>query len=153
MTNGLIALHGIAGIVAFGMLVFPGIYFDRIARTGNIPAIRSAFGIAVIRAKIGGPLALATGLFGLWIAYKAGYSLTAGWLIASYIVFVVVMAIGIAYHSRWEQKTLALAQASPDAAPSAELRAHLESGTNSLLSVVSALLWVSLFYLMIARPF
>jgi uncharacterized membrane protein len=148
-----IAVHALVGILAFGILALPGFYFARIAKSRNVAAIRVAFAIAVKRGRIGGPLAILTSLFGIWVAYAAGYSLSAGWLIASYVVVAILVALGLGVHARWEAKVYKLALASSESAASPELRAAIDSPLDDVLNWVSLALWFALFYLMIFRPF
>ena len=153
MLTSTLAVHGILGIVAFGALMFPGMYFGQIAKTENVAAIRAAYTIAANRGKIFGPMVIVAALFGFWVAAQAGIPLTSGWLIASYVVVVILMALGFGFHARLDMQTLAAAQASPLDKPSPELLAAIHNPMHNALNIASGLLWVVLFYLMIAKPF
>jgi uncharacterized membrane protein len=115
--------------------------------------IRSCFSLAVTRGKIFGPLTMVAALFGIWVAFQMGIPLNTGWLIASYIVFVLLFIIGVGFHARWEVKVLALAQASPLDAPTPELMTAIHDPLEAALHWVSVALWIALFYFMIAKPF
>jgi len=131
----------------------PGMFFAKIAETENVAAIRSAFPIAAARARVFGPMTLLVAIAGFWAAHVAGIPLTAGWMIASYVVFAVTFLIGAGYHARWENKVLNLAMASPLDAPSAELKAAIHDPLGPVFGYASLALWAALFYLMIAKPF
>lgn len=100
-----------------------------------------------------GPLALLTALVGLIVAWRYQIPLASGWLIATYIAFVLVIALGIGYHSRRELRIAALAQTSPEAAPSPELSAAIDDPMSVPAMWVSALLWILIIWLMVAKPF
>ena len=148
-----IAIHAILGIFAFGALQFPGMYFAQIAASGNVGAIRQAFPIAQTRGKIFGPLTIVVALLGIWVAVQHGIPLTTGWLVASYVTYAIMLIVGLGFHSRWEAKINALAQASPLDAPSPELQAAINDPLEKTLKWVSAVGWIVLFYFMIAKPF
>lgn len=153
MTALILVLHVLAVVIAFGILVFPGLLFERIAEKGDVRTIRNVFGIGVARVKFGAPLLILGALLGVWLAYSAGYSLSAGWLVASYLSFIALVAIGIGYHSRWERHVYGLAMASPENQPSADLQAAIEKRSKSPLGYVSLLLFIFIMYLMSAKPF
>jgi len=148
-----VAIHAILGIIAFGALQFPSLVFTRIAHSENVGAIRTAYSVAATRGKIFGPLAVVVALIGFWVASVNGIPLNSGWLIASYAVFVVLMLIGFGFHARKEVTIYNLAMASPLDAPSPELKAAIHDPLETPMGIASSLLWIALFYLMIAKPF
>ena len=146
-------LHVLVVFVAFGMLVFPGIFTVAMApRLNDVAQVRLLFGIIAKRGEIGGPLLLVGALIGLWYAYVVGYSLTSGWLIASYICLAAIMVLGIGYHSRWEKQVFALAKAAPDGPITPELRTALRTHAGPLNFVAPAL-FVLILYFMTTKPF
>lgn len=147
------AVHAILGIFAFGALQFPGMYFSQIAASQNVGAIRQAFPIATTRGKIFGPMTIVVALLGFWVASVRSIPLNSGWLIASYVTYVIMLVIGLGFHSRWEAKVNALAQASPLDAPSPELIAAINDPVEKALKWVSVAGWIALFYFMIVKPF
>ena len=146
-------LHALIAVFAFGMLMVPGLIFERIAETGDVRTIRSVFAIATKRAQIGGPLVFLAGFIGLWLVHQMGFAWNSGWLIASYACFIGIVVLGIGYHARWENKVYELALASPDDAPSAELRAVIDQPNRRSIGYMSAALWLAILYLMVAKPF
>ena len=71
----------------------------------------------------------------------------------SSVAFGAMLVIGIGYHMRWEIRVLKLALASPDDAPSTELTAAIDDTLGVPMLWVSALLWIAIVYLMVAKPF
>jgi hypothetical protein len=146
-------LHVLFGFAAAAFLVVPGWTLEMIAHTRDVPFIRRSYRMGKIHGQVGGPLAFLTAIFGLITAWRYGFSLTSGWLIAAYIAFALVIALGIGYHTRRVNRIDALAQASPDAAPSPELVAAIDDPLSTPANWTSALLWIFLIWLMVAKPF
>lgn len=146
-------LHVLLAFAAVAFLVVPGSFLESVARTHDVPLIRKTFGLMSFHGKIGGPLAFLLLPIGIWLAVLYGIPLTSGWLIATYVLYVVVIAIGIGYHSRRERTIGMLAATSPDGAPSAELSAVLDDPLAVPMNITSAILWAALVWLMTARPF
>jgi Predicted integral membrane protein (DUF2269) len=119
----------------------------------DVPFIRRAYQIGKFHGQIGGPLALLAAIAGLFVAGRSGVSLTSGWLVAAYVAFVLVMALGIGYHTRREIRIAALAQTSPPGEPSPELAAAIDDPLSRPANWASALLWILLIWLMVAKPF
>jgi uncharacterized membrane protein len=146
-------LHVLFAFAAIAFLVVPGLMLEMAARTRDVPFIRRAFQLGKFHGQIGGPLALLAAIVGLIVARRYGFPLNSGWLIAAYIAFAIVMILGIGYHARREIRIGTLAQASPEAAPSAELAAAIDDPMSGPLNGVSGLLWIFLIWLMVSKPF
>jgi uncharacterized membrane protein len=146
-------LHILFAFAAIAFLVVPGLMLEMAAHTRDVPFIRRVYQMGKFHGQIGGPLALLAAIVGLVVAWRSGIPLTSGWLVATYAVFVIVMALGIGYHSRREIRIGALAQASPDGTPSAELAAAIDDPMSQPANWVSGLLWILLIWLMVAKPF
>lgn len=146
-------LHVLLAFAAVAFLIVPGSFLESVARTHDVPLIRKTFGLMSFHGKIGGPLAFLLLPIGIWLAVLYGIPLTSGWLIATYVLYVVVIAIGIGYHTRRERTIGMLAAQSPDGAPSAELSAVLDDPLALPMNITSAILWAALIWLMTARPF
>ncbi|MBV8153876.1 MAG: DUF2269 family protein [Candidatus Eremiobacteraeota bacterium] len=145
--------HVVVAFAAVAFLVIPGVMLEIAAHTHDVPFIRKAYGIGSFHGKIGGPLAILILPLGVAAAWTAGIPLGSGWLIVSYVTYAVVIAIGIGYHMRRELRIAALSQTSPDAAPSPELLAALDDPLNQPMLWISAILWIALIALMVAKPF
>lgn len=146
-------LHVLLAFAAVALLVVPGLMLEMVAHTRDVAFIRRMYELGSFHGRIGGPLALLTAIVGFIVAWRLAIPLTAGWLIAAYVVFVLVMAIGIGYHTRRELRIAGLAQASPVDAPSPELAAAIDDRMASPMAWLSALLWAGLIWLMVAKPF
>lgn len=149
----ILALHVLVAFAAVALLVVPGWMLFVAARSRDVVFIRRSFALGSFHGRVGGPLALLAGLLGFGAAGMSGIPLTSGWLLASYIVYGLVMIVGVAYHMRWELRVARLAAASPDAAPSPELGAAIADPLGVPMFAVSAILWIVLIYLMVAKPF
>jgi uncharacterized membrane protein len=150
---GIYFLHVLFAFAAIAFLVVPGTMMEMAAHTRDVPFIRETFKLGKFHAQVGGPLALLAAVVGLILAWRSGVGLTAGWLVASYIVFVLIMVLGIGYHARREMRIGSLAQASPDGAPTPELAAAIDDPFSRPAAWASALLWILLIWLMVAKPF
>jgi hypothetical protein len=146
-------LHVLLSFAAIAFLVVPGLMLEMAAHTLDVPFIRRSYRLGSFHGRIGGPIALLAAIVGLFTAWRLGIPLDARWLVATYIVFVLVMALGIGYHTRREMRIAALAEASPDAAPSPELSAEINDPICRPALWLSGLLWVVLIWLMVAKPF
>ena len=146
-------LHVILAFTAIALLVVPGLMLEMVARTRDVAFIRRMYALGSFHGRIGGPFAVLTAIAGFIVAWRLEIPLNAGWLLAAYVVFILVMAIGIGYHSRRELQIAALAQASPVDTPSPELAAVIDDRMTTPMLWVSALLWIALIWLMVAKPF
>ncbi len=146
-------LHVLLAFAAIALLVVPGLILEMAARTKDVPFIRRLFSLAAFHGRIGGIVSLFTAIVGFIVAWRLGIPLNAGWLIAAYVVFVVVMILGIGYHARREMQIAMLAAASSDDAPSPELVAAIDDPLAVPVFWASGILWILLIWLMVARPF
>lgn len=147
-------LHVVLAFAAVAFLVVPALFLELVAQTHDIPFIRKAYGLMTFHGRIGGPLAILLLPIGIWLAVLYGIPLGSGWLIASYVLYVVLMAAGIGYHSRREIRIGKLSAAvGPDGAPPPELFAVIDDPLARPMMVVSSTLWIVLIWLMVAKPF
>jgi uncharacterized membrane protein len=146
-------LHVLFAFAAIAFLVVPGLILEMAARTKDVRLIRRIFRISNFHGRAGGTIALLAAIVGFVVAWRLGVPLDAGWLIAAYAVFVVVMALGIGYHGRREMRIAALADASPDESPSPALVAAIDDPLTVPIFWASGILWIVLIWLMVARPF
>jgi len=149
----ILAVHVLIAFAAIAFLVVPGWMLFAAARSRDVAFIRRTFALGAFHGRIGGPLALLAGLLGFGAAPAMGVPLNAGWLVASYVVYAAAMAVGIGYHMRWEIRVAKLAQASPDGTASGELAEAIADPLGMPMFWLSAVLWIALIYLMVARPF
>jgi uncharacterized membrane protein len=146
-------LHVLLAFTAIALLVVPGLMLEMVAHTRDVGFIRRMYALGGFHGRIGGPLALLTAIVGFVAAWQLGIPLNSGWLIAAYVAFVLVMALGIGYHTRRELRIASLAQASPENAPSPELAAAIDDRLATPMNWISGLLWAVIIWLMVAKPF
>jgi uncharacterized membrane protein len=145
-------LHVLLAFAAIAFLVVPGLMLELAARTKDVRFIRRSFMLGSFHGRVGGIVALLTAIVGFAVAWKLGIPLNAGWLIAGYVVFVVLLILGFGYHARREIRIGRLAQASPNDAPSPELIAAVDDPMAIPIFWASGILWILLIWLMVARP-
>jgi uncharacterized membrane protein len=146
-------LHVLLAFATVGFLVIPGVMLEMVARTRDVTLIRRMFQIGRFHGQIGGPISLLTGIVGLVVAWRLGIPLNAGWLLATYVAFVLVNALGVGYHARREIRISALAQTSPADTLSPSLAAAIDDPLCWPIMWVSGLLWIFIIWLMVAKPF
>jgi hypothetical protein len=147
-----IALHVLAAFVAVAFLIVPGLILEIVGHTHDVVLIRKTYALASFHGKVGGPFAILLLLLGIAAAMVNGLPLTLPWLIASYVLFALLMAAGFGFHMPRELRIAALSQTSPDAAPSPELAAAIDAPLAKPMLWVSAALWIALIVIMVVRP-
>jgi hypothetical protein len=91
--------------------------------------------------------------FGVIAALTGGLDLTQAWLILGYVLTAIILVLAFAYHAPTSNKLKALAAASGDDQPSAELRAAIERPIGRLVNVVDGLVWLGVIFVMVVKPF
>jgi hypothetical protein len=64
-----------------------------------------------------------------------------------------VLANAFAYHIPTANKLKELAAASPDDAPSPELRAVIDAPLATIMVIVGSVVWLALIFVMVLKPF
>jgi hypothetical protein len=99
------------------------------------------------------PLLILSILLGIGAALTGQISLTAPWLVASYVVLVAGFAgIGLFGGFRHLERIKAASHASPVDAPSDELVALLEHPWTAAVSYLPPLVMATVIYLMVVKP-
>jgi len=144
--------HILTLLLGVGASLGPEILMYRVARSADVRAIRTCFGLAAPLLKAAPALfmlGLSTGLTTVW---AGGFSFTAPWLLISYALFVLMIFFNLRFRAPWVKKVLRLANASADT-PSEPLlvalrdrraRVHMWSAPFALLAQV---------VLMVVKPF
>lgn len=148
----IVLAHVLLIVFAFGMLVFPGMATEWVARSRNVPNIRAASGAFMRLGRIGGPMVGIAGLIGLAAAWMLHYPLGESWLVVTYVCFIALVAMGVGVYSRWHNSVYTAAIASPDSAPSPQLAAILDHPISPAIHVSHMALWIVLFLLMVMKP-
>jgi len=73
--------------------------------------------------------------------------------VIGYVLAALILVTAFVYHIPTATKLKALADASPDDKPSAELRAFVVAPIGRVVNVIDGVLWLALIYVMVAKPF
>ena len=146
-------LHIAAMFAAVSVFVGQGLLEGVVARSGDVRALRRVLTAEEPFGPIGGVLFLLGVGFGVVTALSGSMDMTQPWLLIGYALAAVVLIIAFTYHIPTANKLKALADASPDDAPSPELRAAIEAPTGRIVNVVDGLVWLALIFDMVAKPF
>ena len=123
----------------------------RLARTDDLPGIRAVFRYFAPTARMIAPLYGLGTLLGLLAVWAMDFPWLATWLVASYVLTVLAAVLGRVTEG-WAKKVGQLAAAEQGAAPSAALKALLESKAPRIIRVVDMLLILIFVALMVFRP-
>lgn len=145
-------LHILTVIAAVAAAMVPELVLHAVARTGDVPAIRGFVAVTKPLGTLIPLLFVLAAIFGFIAAITGSFDLLRPWLIASYAVFLIAMAVGAVMSGPWATRVAEAAFASPVEAPSDELRAaiHDRRGTVSTVILLSAILVI--IFLMVVKP-
>ncbi len=144
-------LHVLSMFVAVALSGGIDLLMLRIARTRDVPGIRTAFS-ARHRLGILIPVAFAVGLlFGLIAVFLEGFNPFARWLLLAYVLFVAGIAIGRFLIAEWIDRVRGAALAAPDSG-SPELTALIDETRVRYGLVVFWLVIAALVFVMILKP-
>jgi hypothetical protein len=146
-------LHILCMFAATSIFVGQGAMAAAIESSGDVRAIRRAARVETSMSPIGGTLFLLGIGFGVATAIGGDIDLTEGWLLTAYGLVAAILLTGILYHAPRGKRLEALADASPEDEPSAELRAFLAEPSVRVTAVVDLALWIGVIYTMVAKPF
>ena len=124
-----------------------------VARSGDVRAIRRVLAAEDRFAPIGGGVFLLGIVFGFITAVVGDFDLTQTWLVIGYVLAALILLTAFVYHVPTATKLKALADASPDGEPSAELMAFVRAPLGGVVNVIDGVLWLALIYVMVAKPF
>ena len=146
-------LHIASMFMYVGMAVGTDFLLHRIARSGDVRAIRIAFRLfRSIELIVPGFFVLGI-LFGLTTAFTGGFNFVAPWLIIAYTLVVMMFISGGAIGGVWIQKVEAAAATSPDNSPSPELQDLIHDRTSEYAMWFGILLIVAIVFDMVVKPF
>ena len=145
-------LHIAAMFTAVGVSVGTDLMAHRIADTGDVRSIRTFFAQARQIVKLM-PLLFLSGLvLGLITAWTGALNLLAPWLVIAYVLFALTLALHATIGAGWFRRMEALAIASPDDRPSAELLATAHARGARLLLPYTMTMIVFFVFLMVVKP-
>ena len=122
------------------------------ARRGDVEGIRQGIAVSEIGEKIANPLALVSILFGIAAALAGQIDLTASWLVGTYVLLGIAIAVGIFGGFRHIEQIKKAAIESPTDAPSVALEAALSSRWTLAVSFLPPLIMATIVLLMVLKP-
>jgi hypothetical protein len=146
-------LHIAAMFAAVSIFVGQGLLEGVVARSGDVRALRRVLAAEDRFGPIGGGIFLLGIAFGVVTAISGGFNLTQPWLIIGYVLAAIILINAFVYHIPTANRFKALAEASPDDAPSAELRAAIGAPIGPVMNVVDGLVWLALIFDIVVKPF
>lgn len=146
-------LHISSMFLAVSIFVGQGMLSGTVARSGDVQAIRRVLAAEDRFAPVGGGVFLLGIVFGFVTAIVGDFDLTQTWLVIGYVLAALILVTAFVYHIPTATKLKALADASPDDEPSAELRAFVDAPIGRVVNVIDGVLWLALIYVMVAKPF
>jgi hypothetical protein len=146
-------LHVAAMFAAVSIFVGQGVLEGAVAQSGDVRALRRVLAAEDRFAPIGGGLFLLGIAFGVITALTSGLDLTEPWLIIGYVLAAVILINAFAYHIPTANRLKALAEASTDDAPSAELRDAINAPMARVMIALDTVVWLALIFDMVVKPF
>jgi Predicted integral membrane protein (DUF2269) len=146
-------LHIGSMFTAVGVSVGMEIMAHRVARTGDVRAIRVFFGQAQRLLAVIPPLFLTGLLFGLLAAWSGAFDVLATWLLLAYLLFGITLALHATVGASWFRRVTSMARTAPDGPASTELSAVLHERAAGLLQWYTVTAVVVLVFIMVVKPF
>jgi uncharacterized membrane protein SirB2 len=144
----IVCMFGTVTLFVGGEVVLAGV-----ARSGDVRALRRVGAVTKKTDAVGVVLFVAGIAFGIATALTGHIDLTAGWLITAYVLVGLAFALGFGFFTPRYERMMRAAEASPDDAPSEELARLLDPRTETAIILFDIVLWGSLIYVMVAKPF
>lgn len=145
-------LHILTVVAAISAAMVPELVLHMVGRSGDVAAIRGVTAVADRIGRFIAPLFLLAALFGFVAVFTGGFDPFRPWLIASYVVFVIAMAVGGAVSAPWAMRMGRAAAASPLDAPSAELQAAIHDRRAAVATAILVTAIAVLIFLMVVKP-
>ncbi len=143
----LLMVMGVAAADGMGFLMF------RVARAGDIAAIRTSYPIFERLGNISTFFFLGGLVFGLIAVFTIGFNPFEPWLLIAYALFLIQVALGVGVVDKWHKTVGRLAQA-PDADPNTgELAATLKNRTAQRVALLQTVLVGVFIFDMVVKPF
>jgi hypothetical protein len=144
-------LHIAFMFTAVAGTVFPEVYLHFVASTREPRTIATVAHIAERIGKVIPVFFVGGAIFGLITAWTGELDFTAPWLLATYVLFVTAMAVGLLFSDPWVGRLRTAALASGDA-PSAELSGVIDESRAKIASAWLMLTVVVIIALMVFKP-
>ncbi len=148
----LVYLHVATMFIAFALTAGVGFFSSQVLRTRDVRTIRSVVPYANALTGVGGALLLIGVLFGIGAAAQFGISLTARWLVITYVLVAYIIIDGVFAQRPARQRIAIAAQASAEDRPSEELNRLLDNKRETVGGIISGLAYLAIIFLMIIKP-
>lgn len=148
-----IFLHIATVMIAVAFTLGPPFLLRRIASSGDVPAMRRAFAMAMPLVKAIPPLFGLGAVLGIVAIFTNDFDPFQPFLLIAYGMFVLAAVVGAVLTTPWFQRVTKLAAESPDAAPSPELSAALHDPTMRLVDWFDPLIILAFIFDMVVKPF
>ena len=147
-----IYLHIITMFAAVAVSIGSGLLLHRVAQSGDVRAIQTAFRLAKPFGQ-STPILFIIGLvFGLFAAGASSFNFFAPWLILSYVLFAAAMVVGGVMTGPWQLRVGKAAALNKGDAPSADLQAAIGDQRGKLALWINGALVVAIVFVMVAKP-
>ena len=145
-------LHILLMFAAVAATVLPEVVLHLVARSRDVRAIHT-FGLVAERVgKVSTVLFIGGLAFGLLAAWSGEFNFLAPWLVATYVLVVAAIVIGVTVTDRWAARLTALAGADQRDGPSPELEGAIASRGARIASAVLMVTLAAIIFLMVFKP-
>jgi hypothetical protein len=131
----------------------PTVLLRRIGRSGDVPAIRRSFAMAAPIIKAAPALYGLGAALGIVAIFTNGFDPFQPFLLIAYGLFVLATLVGIRFNAPWFQRVAETSAASPDAVPSPQLAAALDSPVARFLDWFDPVIILLFIFDMVVKPF
>jgi hypothetical protein len=146
-------LHIATMFTAVTLTIGPTVLLRRIGKSGDVSAIRRSFAMAAPIIKAAPALYGLGAALGIVAIFTNGFDPFQPFLLIAYGLFVLATFVGIRFNAPWFARVSEAAANSPDAAPSPELAAELESPISRFLDWFDPILILLFIFDMVVKPF
>jgi len=146
-------LHIATMFSAVAGTIGPTLLLRRIGKSGDVAAIRRSFAMAAPIIKAAPALYGLGAALGVVAIFANGFDPFQPFLLIAYGLFVVATLVGIRFNAPWFQRVAETSAESPDAAPSPQLAAALESPVARFLDWFDPLIILLFIFDMVVKPF
>jgi hypothetical protein len=146
-------LHIATMFTAVAVTIGPWLLLRRVGRTGDVPAIRRTFAMALPITRFVPPLYVLGAALGVVAIFTNGFDPFQPFLLIAYALFIIATVVGAVVTEPWLKRVAQTAADSPDAAPSPELAAALGDPRMRVIDWFDPLIVLLFIFDMVVKPF
>jgi hypothetical protein len=135
--------------VAYGPLIVLRVVYS----TRQVSPIRTVLPVVARIGPLLPALFILGGLFGLFTAIAFGYNLLAPWLVIAYVLFAIMMLIGVTENRTWPMRLATTLETTPDGPVTAEIVALFTNSRTLAFTAVDLAVVFVLIFDMVVKPF